>query len=150
MAVTGGIYHYSRGPKPPKVGKRGRDNPEEKLQAAIVQYLTYALPPNFLWTADASGVWTSDSQALKLKRTGVKPGNPDIRILFPSGVTRYWELKAGQTLSPAQCVFRDACLATGRDIWELIKNPEEAEACLLRWKVPVRCALAQANRYAMP
>lgn len=146
MAVSGGVYYFSktRASKP----RKKRERPEAVLQAAVAQYLTYALPPEYLWTCDLSGVKLTDGQAYMAKGQGMQAGNPDIRILFPTGVTRYWELKsAAGVLSPAQMVFRDACLASGRDIWALIRTSDEAEACLLRWRVPVRCALARANRY---
>ena len=86
--------------------------------------------------------------AVKMKAAGVRRGWPDIQILFPSGVTRYVELKAKQSLSDEQKAFRAACEATGRDLWAMARTLEDVEAALLRWKVPVLRPLAQAHRYA--
>ena len=151
MAVTGGIHHYGVGPTTGRTGKRtGRKNadPEHQLQVAVVQYLTFALPADYLWTADAAGVRVGMQTAVKMKAAGVRRGWPDIRILFPSAVTRYIELKAGQGLSPEQRAFRDYCGATGRDIWAVCRTVDEVAEALTRWKVPVKMGVSAAHRYA--
>jgi hypothetical protein len=148
MAVTDGVHHYSRTRYPAaRAGRRKNDDPEQRLQVAVVTYLTYALPPAYLWTADASGARVGMQTAIKLKNAGVKRGNPDIRILFPSAVTRYIEVKAGTGLSAEQIAFRDFCQATGRDIWALARTVEDVDAALRRWGVTPKCPVEKANRY---
>lgn len=128
--------------------QRKNEDPEHQFQVQVVGYLRFALPPEYVWTANAAGVRVSMHVAVKMKAAGVRRGWPDIQILFPSAVTRYIELKAKQSLSDEQKAFRAACQATGRDIWAMARTLEEVEAALLRWRIPVLCPLAKANRYA--
>ena len=128
--------------------QRKNEDPEHQFQVQVVGYLRYALPPEHVWTANAAGVRVSMHVAVKMKAAGVRRGWPDLRILFPSGVTRFIEVKAGQGLSPEQREFRDFCAATGRDIWALAKSVEDVEAALLRWRIQPLCSINRASRYA--
>ena len=142
------VFAFRAGPSARIPSQKHNASPEHALQVAIVSYLKHALPPGYLWTADAAGVRVSMHVASKMKAAGVRRGWPDLRILFPSGVTRFIEVKAGQGLSPEQREFRDFCAATGRDIWALAKSVEDVEAALLRWRIQPLCSIERANRYA--
>lgn len=143
--MTAPAYAYKRalhgGPK------RQNADPEHRFQVAVATYLTYALPAGYHFTANPAGMRTTMNVAVKNKAAGVRRGWPDMQILFPTGVTRYIELKIDADLSKDQKDFRTACTVTGRDIWSLARTIEEVEAALLRWKVPVRCPVNHANRY---
>lgn len=142
-------YAYRRGP--PRRRGKVNDDPEHRLQVAVAVYFTFAMPDEYVWTASVAGMRGSIYQGVKAKAAGLKKGWPDLQILFPSAVTRYIELKASAGgLSDEQKTFRDFCKATGRDIWALCRTPEEVEAQCLHWKIPMKCALARASRYANP
>lgn len=140
------VRHYSLGPAK---AKRTNNDPEHQFQVQVAAALEWAMP-DWPWTSDASGVRVGMQTAKKMKEAGVKRGNPDIRILFPSAVTRYVELKADGSLSKEQKEFRDFCIATGRDIWAMARTLDQVQAILLRWKVPLKMPLAYADRYRAP
>ena len=127
--------------------KRKNDDPEYRFQVQVTTYLKFALPEDYWWTANAAGVRVSMQTAKKMKAAGVRRGWPDLQFMSPRGGVRFIELKAGTALSHEQEQFRDACLATGRDIWALCRTLEEVRDTLERWKVPLRCKLEHANRY---
>jgi hypothetical protein len=74
--------------------------------------------------------------ATKAKSMGVKRGWPDLQFLFPDGVTRYIELKAGASLSPEQKAFRDYAEPLG--IWALGRSLPEVDAQLKAWGAKLR------------
>ncbi len=137
------IFAFKRGPKT----ARAHDDPEHRLQVAVAQYLTYALPTGYLWTASAAGMRVAMQTAVKMKAAGLKRGWPDIQILSPRGGTRYIELKSGASLSDEQKAFRRHCEASGHDIWALARSVEDVEAILLRWGIEPACEIGSANRY---
>lgn len=121
------------------------DDPELRLQVQLVKMLEAALPDDYAFTANAAGVRVPMGVAVKMKAAGVRRGWPDIQILFPTAVTRYAEVKTPEgVLSKEQKDFRDACHASGRDIWDLWRSPEDLWAGLERWKVPVVCSFERA------
>lgn len=113
-----------------------RAAPEHKLQMTVKQYLVICLPPSIEWTANAAGVRVMPAVAAKMKATGVRRGWPDLQFLFPDGVTRYIELKAGASLSPEQREFRDR--AKPHDIWALCRSVDEVAAALRAWGAVLR------------
>lgn len=87
-----------------------RDNPEERLQAAIVQHLRLLAPKNVIWFHPANGGQRSKRTAARLKAQGVVPGIPDLSFVLPDGRAAFMELKAPNgRLSPAQKEFGDLC-----------------------------------------
>lgn len=60
------------------------DNPEERVQKAVVQYIQLAYP-NSLYCASLGGIRTSFKQAVKAKATGYVKGFPDLAIYEPMG-----------------------------------------------------------------
>jgi hypothetical protein len=117
-----------------------RRNPEHQLQVSIRQYLELALPPSILWTASLTGVNLSMRARTKAKAAGVKRGFPDLQFVFPDGITRYIELKAGAGLSPEQRAFRDHCqgVRPAVDIWEVCRSIDEVADTLRRWGARLR------------
>lgn len=141
------VYSYRRGPAQRRV--RQNDGPEHRLQVAVAEYLRFALPENYLWTSIPAGMRGSIQQGVKAKAAGLHPGWPDLVILGPGGGLKCLELKSESgDLSAAQKVFYAHCLRTGTDMYAVCRSLEEVEAALIRWRVPVRCPLAKANRYS--
>lgn len=112
--------------------------PEHKLQVAVREFLMVALPPTIEWTANAAGVHVTMNTANKMKAAGVRRGWPDLQFLFPDGVTRYIELKAGASLSPEQKAFRDRCSQLRPDMWALCRSIDDVSATLKAWGAPLR------------
>lgn len=124
-----------------KAGARSakpRDNPEQRLQIAVKEYLGWCLPEEVLWTASLAGHGRMTMHARnKAKAMGLKPGWPDLQFLFPDGVTRYIELKSDVgSLQPEQRAFRDRSNPHG--IWALCRSVEEVETTLRGWGAPLR------------
>lgn len=111
-------------------------NPEARLQIDVHDYLKVALPPSILFTAQLPGAHMHIRTATKAKAMGVKRGWPDLQFLFPDGVTRYIELKAGASLSPEQVAFRDYARPLG--IWALCRSVSEVDATLKAWGAQLR------------
>jgi hypothetical protein len=57
---------------------------EANQQEIVIKYLRLAYP-NALYCASAGGMWTSDSQRIKMARTGYVKGFPDLFIYEPRG-----------------------------------------------------------------
>lgn len=113
-----------------------RANPEARLQISVKQYLNLCLPPEIQWTASQAGVRLAMREAVKAKAMGLKRGWPDLQFLFPDGVTRYIELKAGAGLSPEQREFRDIAMPHG--IWAVCRSVDEVETQLRLWGARLR------------
>lgn len=113
-----------------------RSSPEAALQIEIKKYLTVALPPSILCTASLAGAHLHVRTATKAKAMGVQKGWPDLQFLFPDGVTRYIELKAGASLSPEQKAFRDYAEPLG--IWALGRSLEDVVKTLRGWGAQLR------------
>lgn len=79
-----------------------RDNPEQRLQIAVAQYLGHALKPPVVWTAIGHG-GGGRVRGAQLKAMGLKKGWPDILILAPGPNVLGIELKAkGGSQTPEQ------------------------------------------------
>jgi hypothetical protein len=57
---------------------------EANQQEIVIKYLRLAYP-DALYCASAGGMWTSDSQRIKMARTGYVKGFPDLFIYEPRG-----------------------------------------------------------------
>ncbi len=113
-----------------------RAAPETRLQIDIKQYLTVALGPEIYWTASLTGTYLSMAARTRAKAMGVQRGLPDLLFVFPDGITRFIELKAGASLSPEQRDFRDRCAA--HDIWALARSIDDVATALTRWGAKLR------------
>ena len=87
--------------------------PEDRLQISVAGYLDLALPVGAVWFHIANQRQTSARMGAKLKRMGVKPGVPDICIIW-RGRSIFIELKTpkGRT-SPAQEAVMSALTMAG-------------------------------------
>tara|TARA_R110000824_G_scaffold15839_1_gene66452 strand:+ start:3988 stop:4362 length:375 start_codon:yes stop_codon:yes gene_type:complete len=66
------------------VQRKRLDNPEERVQKAVVTYIKLAYP-NSLYCASLGGIRTSFKQAVKAKATGYVKGFPDLAVYEPRG-----------------------------------------------------------------
>lgn len=128
--------------------KAERDNPEQRLQIAVKEYLGWCLPAEILWTASLAGHGKMSMHARnKAKAMGLKPGWPDLQFLFPDGVTRYIELKSDTgRLQPEQVAFRDRTEPHG--VWALCRSVDEVAATLRGWGAAMRNHPFQPNEEA--
>jgi len=139
------VYAYRRGPPH---ARAKRQTPEHSLQVAVVEYLTWALPDGFIFTASAAGARMSMKTANTMKAAGQRPGWPDIMILGPGGGFKGLELKAEAGVqSAAQKAFAGHCERSGQDMYAICRTVEEVESALVRWGVKPKCGVAAANRY---
>jgi hypothetical protein len=89
-----------------------RENPEERLQAAIVQHLHLRAPVNVIWYHPANGGLRSKRTAARMKAQGVVAGVADLAFVLSDGRAAFMELKAPTgRLSPAQKAFQEKCAA---------------------------------------
>ena len=116
-----------------------RSSPEATLQMNVRRYLLWccpAWPEGPKWTSSLVGTNLGIRARSKAKDMGVQRGWPDMQFLFPDGVTRYIELKAGASLSAEQREFRDACAPHG--IFAVCRSVDEVAAQLRTWGAPLR------------
>ena len=79
-----------------------RQHPEDDFHVTVAQFLDLALPEDACWTTVEHGGQRGKAEAGRLKAKGLKPGWPDIQIVY-RGRSINIELKAkGGTLSKAQ------------------------------------------------
>lgn len=137
-------YHYtrSRAAKPKTTKKRG--DPEHQFQKTVVQYLTFALPTDILWTATLSGAHLGNKQREKATEAGLRPGLPDMIFVLPSGAVKMLELKSPRgSLSSGQKDYRDYL----GDAFAVAKTLEQVRDALLSWGVTPTREISAANRY---
>ena len=122
-----------------------RDNPEEQLQRAVVEYLRRTRP-DCVWFFVNNGARLSKAQAGKAIGTGVLPGVADLVFVLPGGRVGFIELKAPKgraTLTHTQIDFGlnvtelGAFYDTGRSI-------EDVRRTLKTWGVTFAHARGRA------
>lgn len=69
------------------------NQPEQQLQRAVAQYLDAVLPADVVWFHPPNGGFRTKAEAGIFKALGVKPGVPDIVIIW-RGRAYFIELKA--------------------------------------------------------
>ena len=110
------------------------DNPEERLQQAVVQYLVLACS-HVIWFHPPNGEVRSKPTGARLKKMGVLRGVPDLVFVLPGGASAFIELKApGAYLRPEQKDFRDRALVLGSK-FALCRTLEEVISVLDEWGV---------------
>ena len=80
MNVTTYKKSYKKSSSKRKIAPESEANQQE----IVVKYLKLAYP-EALYCASAGGMWTSDSQRIKMARTGYVKGFPDLFIYEPRG-----------------------------------------------------------------
>ena len=128
------------------LGKR-KMQPEQALQRAVCRFLDVALiRGQALYFHPANGGLRSKAEAGIMTRLGVKPGVPDLCIIWSSAGqpahVGFIELKSARGKpSPAQVAFGAACQAVQAPC-EVARSLDDVQAILARWCVPVRLALS--------
>ncbi len=119
---------------------------EQQLHIAVAQYLDLALPKadtalpgGIPWTTIAHGGGGKIRGAL-LKAMGLKPGWPDIHILFAGA--HYIELKKeGGKLSKAQKAVHAAIRGAGGRV-AVCRSIQDVEETLRDWGIPLKARAA--------
>lgn len=122
--------------------RKRRDNPEERLQIAVAQWLDDHLHQDWRWwhTPNERGSRSVVNNAI-LSRCGVKAGVADVLIASPAGMIFWIELKSDEgSLSAAQNDWRRWCLSNGIH-WRLCRSLDSLQICLRDWGIPLRDAL---------
>ena len=111
-----------------------RQNPEFRIQAAIVQMVRFLADPQIIWYHVPNGNKLAPRTAAHNKSLGVLAGVSDL-VFDKGGRNHYLEVKAPNgRLSPEQKLFRDTCLETQRP-YEVVYSVDEAREVLKRWGI---------------
>jgi len=101
---------------------------EANQQEIVIKYLRLAYP-DALYCASAGGMWTSDSQRIKMARTGYVKGFPDLFIYEPRGefhgLAIEMKKEKGGVASPEQKRWQDDLRNRGYCSY-ICKGSEEA------------------------
>ena len=83
---------------------------ESNQQEIVIKYLRLAYP-DALYCASAGGMWTSDSQRIKMARTGYVKGFPDLFIYEPRrefhGLAIEMKKVKGSKIEPEQVQWQE-------------------------------------------
>ncbi len=114
-----------------------RAHPEDDLHMAVAQFLDLALPHDAAWTTVEHGGKRSKRESGRLKAKGVKPGWPDILIVY--GQRAYTiELKApGGRLNKNQKIRHPIIRNAGVPV-AVCRRIEEVEGTLRGWGLPLK------------
>ena len=93
--------------------RRIQNRPEEALHRAVAQLLDAALPPDAVWCHVPNGGARSKAEAGILKALGVKPGWPDIQIIWRKRVIMIELKPAKGYLSEAQKTMHGRLILAG-------------------------------------
>ena len=96
-----------------------RKQPEQALQITCVEWLALLEAQGRLMYAHVpNGGARSASEGSRLKKMGVRPGFPDLILIFPGGRSAYVEMKAGTgKLSPDQGHWYDSLVFHGHSYY---------------------------------
>ncbi len=120
-----------------------RKHPEDDLHITVAQYLgverNVALPDDAVWTTIEPGGKRGKREAGRLKSKGLKPGLPDIIVLY-RGQLICFELKApGGTLSKVQKAMHTQLTLAGAFVYPgVVTRLEQVEGFLRGAGVPLR------------
>ena len=113
-----------------------RNRPEQSFQRSVASYLDLALPRDAVWFHCPSGGGRSKAEAGIFKAMGVKPGVPDIIIVYRGRVVAI-ELKSEKgRLSPAQKLMHAQLSVAGALVYTATRI-EEVES-FLRVIIPLK------------
>lgn len=116
-----------------------RKRPEEALHRSVAQYLDVALPDGSEWFHIPNGGARSKAEAGVFKALGVKPGMPDIAVIY-NGVFHGAELKpVGGRLSKNQIERHKRLKAAGARV-TVCTSVEEIERFLAGY-MPLKASL---------
>jgi hypothetical protein len=101
---------------------------EANQQEIVIKYLRLAYP-DALYCASAGGMWTSDSQRIKMARTGYVKGFPDLFIYEPrneyNGLAIEMKKVKGSKIEPEQLQWQEQLRNRGYCSY-ICKGNEEA------------------------
>lgn len=139
------VFAYKHGP--PRAQKK-RDDPEARLQKAVVEYLTYALPRGeYRVRAGLEGAKRTGKARADFKAMGGAPGWPDLMLFNrKSRAYRWIELKWDKNDTTD---VQDDVHADLKDHVAVCWSIEDVEAALIRWGVTPRVPISKAHRYAV-
>jgi hypothetical protein len=110
------------------VKRKATPESEANQQEIVIKYLRLAYP-DALYCASAGGMWTSDSQRIKMARTGYVKGFPDLFIYEPRGaffgLAIEMKKEKGGTASPEQKRWQEQLRNRGYASY-ICKGSEEA------------------------
>lgn len=115
---------------------------EEQIQGAVASFLDRSLPPDAVWFHPPNGGHRHPAVAAKLKWAGVKPGVPDVVIVW-RGRAIFIELKAHKgTLSDAQKEMQERLVLSGAVVFEVARSVDEVEGFLRGVGIPLHVRIA--------
>jgi hypothetical protein len=109
-----------------------RDNPEGRLQKAIVQHLLLAGTPGIVYFSVPNEARRSIPVAMDLKAKGLRAGVADL-VIFANSFAYCMEVKAkGEKQTAKQIEFQADCLQTGVPC-VCVDNIDDAIRWLRKW-----------------
>ena len=121
-----------------------RAHPEDDLHMAVAQFLDLALPKDACWTTVEHGGKRGKREAGRLKAKGVKPGWPDIEIIW-HGRAYFIELKAPKGLLSDNQITTHLALKQAGALIATLRSVEEVEGTLRGWSIPLRATTGQGK-----
>ncbi len=120
---------------------RSQPQPEDTIQAGIVDYLRLVLQPGaYVVFSVPNGAKRSMAEAGAKRRTGMLAGVWDICILGPGGATWWMETKTDRgRLSEPQKVMR-SFMEEGGVPHAVVRGIDDARAAVARWGLRTRLA----------
>jgi hypothetical protein len=115
------------------------DNPETRLQCAVVDYMRTVCPDCLTWHA-ANGGKRSKETARLMKRLGVLPGVFDLVVMAPGPFVGFMECKSGAgRLSDDQEWFQEQLILMGFQ-YCVVRSLDDVKAAIEAWRLPNRLA----------
>jgi len=153
MGLPERVSASTSNPLPPPAShmKGKRDNPEQRLQIAVAEYLRLALKPPTIWTAFPAGGGGKVRGAF-LKAMGLQAGWPDILVVHKFTLGDFdeftlllgVELKAGKgSQSPAQKAVMDSFRALDMG-YEVCRSVWDVQLALAHAGIPLYATVARA------
>jgi hypothetical protein len=117
-----------------------RQHLEDDLQRQVCQFLTVALPPDATFFSIPNGGKRHPREAARMSGLGLRPGVPDLCVVFRSRAF-FIELKTKNGVqSQAQRAMANKLNYCGADVM-LCRSVEDCERSLLEACVPLRASV---------
>ena len=120
---------------------RKRQHLEDDLQAAVCMFLRWALPWDATFWAVPNGGKRHVVEAQRMSRLGVRPGVPDLHVVY-RGRLYCLELKAPKgVLSGVQMQMIEKLTKCGVKT-AVVRSVEDVEHALRTWSIPLSAKLS--------